>query len=1069
MKIGEGNTLVRWLIAFAFLSLSVEVANARQEVVIQSGNTITPAAVPVAQPPKAANAEEASDDKAAEEKAEAEAEADKPAETPKADEAKKDEKGAADSIKRPAEPPAPPDRKEFAIRPDEDGMVQFRFRNQPWPDLLRWLAEVSNMSLDWQELPSDFLNLSTQRKYTLEEARDLFNRHLLARGYTMLEFEGVLHVVKTGTINPALVPKVLPSQLDSLPPNRFVRVLFTLNHLIAEDVIDEFKVMLSTNGKMNSLTNTNRLDAMDAVVNLREIYHIVRDEQSETALEQLAKEFHLTNIRAADVKSQLEEFLGLSRRAAASTEGMSPEQAAMIQQQQMAMEQQQQAAEAAAAAAAGAVPGAKKRRNVEIYLIANHRQNSLIAHAPPDKMAIIEAYIRRVDIENESMNLDLMEARMRIFRLESLSPDKLVKSLRGMDALEPTTRLEIDDDNNAIIAYASLADQITIQKVIEKLDGSARQFDVIQLRRLKADQIAGTIKFMLGGGEKKEDNRSRRFYYYDWSQQDKKKSNDAFRVGANVQDNQLLIWANELERKEITKLLKKLNEIPSEEGQLSPFRTIDAARSPETMEYLRRLQKRWEQMSPNELILPPESEFQDEPIETEAQPELPMEDAGLDGMEDDPGVVPSAGENKDGPVTTEKQESSEKNETTDKVEAPQQDKTIGFQPARPILIADAIISKAPVETRSTETKSIEEKELADDVPLGHLSSYANQPPSPSLDETLPSSSPSQPKPTGERKKSPGNNVGGNRQAANGAPPIKISVDEKGNLVLYSEDQKALDQLDLLMRDMTPPKRPHVVFKVKHASPFSIRMRLQDYFKGDEKKSSDDDPWLRYIFDLPEEKKQEPQLGDQKAIRFISDNDTRSIMVIGADPPTLKTIRELISVWDVKTEDQDKIYKTRMIKIEYSKAESIVEAIKEAYREMLSATDKTFQEKGDSGGGDEKGRSSDSGMLGFSLKSELSLGVDKVTNTIIVTAKGDMLMKTISEMIIALDKAAMPNGDVQIVNLNGASNVKSLEKAIKAMLRASGQDTPAQAAEEAAAQAQREAQAQAQAPRANGRE
>ncbi len=69
---------------------------------------------------------------------------------------------------------------------------------------MRWLADVSNLSLDWQELPGDYLNLATQRPITLEETRDLINRPLaLARGFTLLESEGILSVARSP-------PSILP-------------------------------------------------------------------------------------------------------------------------------------------------------------------------------------------------------------------------------------------------------------------------------------------------------------------------------------------------------------------------------------------------------------------------------------------------------------------------------------------------------------------------------------------------------------------------------------------------------------------------------------------------------------------------------------------------------------------------------------------------------------------------------------------------------------------------------------------------------------------------------------------
>ncbi len=104
------------------------------------------------------------------------------------------------------------------------------------------------MSLDWQELPDGYLNLTTQRSYTLEEARDLINRHLLARGYTML-FQGeVISVVKIDKINPGMVPRVEPGELATRLPHEFVKVSFTLDWLLASDAVEELKPMLSPNG-----------------------------------------------------------------------------------------------------------------------------------------------------------------------------------------------------------------------------------------------------------------------------------------------------------------------------------------------------------------------------------------------------------------------------------------------------------------------------------------------------------------------------------------------------------------------------------------------------------------------------------------------------------------------------------------------------------------------------------------------------------------------------------------------------------------------------------------------------
>jgi len=902
-------------------------------------------------------------------------------------------------VKRKSEPPEPPNKREFDIKPDDQGFLEFQFRNQAWPDLMRWLAEVSSMSLDWQELPGDYLNLATQRKHTLDETRDLFNRHLLARGFTMLEFDGTLQILKTKGINTSQVPKVDVSKLVSLPPNRFVRVSFSLETLIASEVVEELKPLISSNGELNALAATNRLEAMDTASNLAELSRILTEEQSQAAQEGLAKEFPLKHVRAVVVLDQLKQFLGLESPKKAGGP-MSQEDQMMMQQQQqqMMMEQQQQQQRGGGAAQP------KKKDKVEIYLVANNRRNSLIASAPPNKMAIISTFVKRVDVPNENADdgLNMLQARMQVYRLMSLDPKQLVASLLAMDALEPNSRLEVDEKNKAIIAHASLSDHLIIKKTIERLDGSARDVDVIQLRRLKAEDVAGTIKFLLVHEEKKEDNSRRNFFYYDpFSNNNKKDTNtDAFRVAANAQDNQVLIWANESEKEEVRKLLIKLGELPPEGGNASRVRVIDANRSSDTKEYLKRLQQAWNKISPNPLVLPDDEEFE--------QPNSKKTPAG----EADPA----------GDADTEESKKS----TTDESVSP-------------------AVKKSKAKDVTLESNPNLYHELSRiGVPSGYLSS-ANQATDPAETVQQPAATVKIPRPgisgiSGMPGKSSGN-------ASKGLAPIQITFDERGNLVLVGDDTDALSRLEQMMIDNAPPQRGYEVYYIKNSKASWVKWNLEDYYKEDKTSKNNNDDAFRWIFgiDAPSEKKNEdPQLGKKRKLKFLSDNDTNSLIVIGADDLQLRTIEELIELWDVpeKTNKQ-KLRYSKLVHIEFSKAEVVVEAIKEAYRDLLSTNDKAFEKEkaggGGEGGGKEPKRSSSSdsildGGMSYSFSGRLSMGVDKITNSVIVSAEGDDLLTLVCDMIGKLDEAAKPTGAVEILKLDGA-NSAAMEKALKALAKA----------------------------------
>ena len=115
-------------------------------------------------------------------------------------------------------------------------------------------------------------------------------------------------------------------------------------------------------------------------------------------------------------------------------------------------------------------------------------------------MALIEQAILAIDVAIDRGNTYRKSVeRMYIYRLTSIDAEPLVRTLEEIGNLDFNTRLEVDKQNNTIIAYASLADHVTIRTLIEKLDGSVRQFAVIQLRRLEADYVAGTTPVHDGG------------------------------------------------------------------------------------------------------------------------------------------------------------------------------------------------------------------------------------------------------------------------------------------------------------------------------------------------------------------------------------------------------------------------------------------------------------------------------------------------------------------------------------------------------------------------------------------
>ncbi|MBI1346069.1 hypothetical protein GC163_07250 [bacterium] len=916
-----------------------------------------------------------------------------------ADAKKEGDAASPPAITRPATPKSSGDRQQLTIRPDSAGKVQLNFQGQKWLDVLDWYAEIANLSLDWQEVPGDYLNLRTQRSYSVEEIRDVLNRHLMDRGYTLLRSGEVLIVANLKKLDPSLVPRVMPEDLENLQEHEFVRTSFKLDWLIAEQTVEELKPLLSPNGKIWALKATNRIEALDAVGNLRSIYDVLKDEQSGHGQERLVREFRLEHTRADEVYELLLGLLGKEKPK--KDEGpMDPRRMMQMQQQMMQMQQMQQNQQ-------GGKPQPQKPG--EIHLVVNRRENSILVNGPPDQVAIVEQAVKQLDVSPDSANSLLQNPnRMQIYRLASIDPEPLVETLSEVGNLDPETQLRVDAKNKSIIAYATLADHVTIRSMIEKLDGTDRRFEVIRLRKLEADYVAGTIQFMMGEEEKPQQQR-RSYYFYDpfgagSGGSSEENASRKFRVDADVEHNRLLVWVNDIEFEEIQNLLVKLGEIPPAGSRAATFRRLDSIPLEDAPYLIERLREAWPGLGDNPLQLKihPRADDGD-------QPTLPL---------------PLNRPTKEDPSTSV--DPSEFLETLPTV----------FR-----------FSKSSVSHTGAARTLAVAHEKAD--------SSIVRPPAPSLPETLDRGP--QIVTIGPAQQDhaiaqlPRERI---EERPTSKPPVMIELDPEGRWVLRSEDTAALDQLEDLLNELSPPRRDYKLFQLQHSTSwaYGIALTLEEFFKDEEEKSSPNTRRYYYYDSAPQEKKEANRLSKRRPLKFIADSDSNSILVVGADPHQLRTIADLIEYYDQPVaSDAKALRRTEIFQIQHSQAQTIAEAIKDVYRDLLSENDKALQQQnqnkeqqrasdrsvtyvydtfGDSGG--DKKASDPPAPVRF--KGALSIGIDEVSNSIIVSSTETLLLN-IRMIVERLDQAAVPKlPTMQVVHVGQNVPTDVLQEKLAKLLK-----------------------------------
>jgi type II secretory pathway component GspD/PulD (secretin) len=917
----------------------------------------------------------------------------KPGEPPKPDgeKGKPGEKKEPTAVQRPTKPPSPPDPNELKVKPNKDGKLSFNFKNQPWEGVLQWLADVSGMSLDWQELPGDYLNLSTPpgQSFTIPEARNLINRHLLARGFTLLVDGNTLTVASVGKLNPAMVPRVRPEELAELAkrePYAFVKVSFPLEWMLAETAVEELKPMLSPNHKLIALKATNRLEAMDAAINLQQVQEVLAKEQSLQTQEGLVRKFVLKHTKASDVCDQLKELLGVESKPGAARRAR-PAERGSDDARRMAMMgnpgmPQQPMQQPQPQPGQPGMPGGPPKPKLEVSLTPNEHDNSIIAVAPPDRMILIAQAIKAIDVaSNEGQSLLGTAHRWQVYRLASIEPDALIQTLEDIGNLDPGTRLQADKKNRAIVAYAPLADHVQILSLVERLDGSARKFYVIPLRRLEADYVAGTIEFMMTGerGDKKQQQRSRYYYPYDFggSSQKQEETADRFRVEPDIERNRLILWANPIELQDVQGLLEKLGENTGA-GDSPTIRVLELAPGKETDDLLERIRRHWPSVGPNPLILPP--------------PEPPKEPE-----KEKPAATPL------------------------KKDLPPSRRT-----------AAAEMPPVPELGRSEGTTTV---------------AVALAPP-----DTEPSAEPPKSTPAGEAAKTappaelpPPTRVGPPRvgpppkAASPDGPPLPVTITRTpdGKLMITSLDTRALDRLEDLVSQLSPAyKTDYEIFRLKYALASSVATVLKEIFK--EGGGQRIPLWMQIEYGMGDSsEKERGRLSKRRALKIVSEIDTNSILVQGADASQLKTIKELVAFYDKpEPPDAQSVHKTEKFVLRWTKAEVIADTLKDVYRDLLSPKDRALAGQqprpersfiitfDDSGGGESQKRPRFQGLL--------SIGVDKVSNTLIVSAP-PYLLQEVGKLITELDEAAQPVESVSVVKIGPGVSSQSIEAAVSKLL------------------------------------
>ncbi|HZZ26601.1 MAG TPA: secretin N-terminal domain-containing protein, partial [Pirellulales bacterium] len=698
--------------------------------------------------------------------------------------------------------------------------------------------------------------------------------------------------------------------------------------------------------------------------------------------------------------------------------GGGPNEQQMQQQMQQMMQQMQQQAQQNGGK--GSRP--QQQQEDKIYLAINRRENSVMALATPDKLAVIEQAVMLLDVPSAGTSPLAALQRVQMYRLVAADPAPIVAVLKDMGNLDPSTRLEVDNVNKAIIVDGPLVDHVTVRQLIEKLDGSARHFEVVQLRKLDADYVAGSIEFLLRGPTK-ETNRPR-YVFGDYRQPDQSKDG-GFQVEADTKHNRLLLRVNDIELQEIRALMIKLGEDPFGDTHGDNMRVIHAGPGRDTNRLLEQLQRVWPSLSPAPLEL-----------NVDELKDMPKGSRGYDGSKDN-STDNSNSPNKSSSTTNKpsNSEDAKHNESdTDRKNEKEQKK----QPVHAAPSATASKTLTVPFGRPAYSVSIDssDEKTADGATLKRAKTNAL---TATEAETTETDILGRPLHTGPDDRTGSNNSAPTAVAPSTPPGISITRGPQG-LIVTSRDPAALDQFMKLVDELSPGDSRYHVFTLKHTYAKDVASLLETVFSKDAQRQRDNFSIYYFFDEQPEDKKEDRnRLSKREPLRFTADPVTNSILVQGADDDQLAEIKSLVDFYDrEEPPDSQSIRRTQIVAVKYAKAQTVDDIIKEVYRDLLSPNDKALVSNNPQQGQQQRpfysfydmGNHQDTTNGVPRFKGLLSVGVDATSNSLVVSAP-QFLLTDVVAMIHNLDDSTKPvEPVVRVISVGGVLDDPLIKDALK---------------------------------------
>ena len=353
-------------------------------------------------------------------------------------------KPVADADEKPAVEPAAEKQPVVKAAPvaKSDGLLRFAFEGTPWREVIKWIADESDLALHIQDQPAGSFTYSDPNPFTPQEALNRINLFLLSQGYTLVRSGKLLSLINLSDPRSlqqldVLARLVTPDQLEKMLDHEVVKCVFTLTEIKAADAAEEL-ASLKLMTAPSVFTKTNRLMITERAGKLKSV-KLILDAFKPSALADgmVMKNFALQHVEAEDILIVARPHLGL---------------------------------------AAGEMIG------IDVSLSSDLLGKNIFVTGVDERVKLIEGLIESLDKPEKNL-LPSEEAVLQTHNVQGGNVETVYNVLQTLLAGKQV-RLSMDATAGNIVALGSPEVQREIAQTVSQLQASEAEFEIIPLKHV---------------------------------------------------------------------------------------------------------------------------------------------------------------------------------------------------------------------------------------------------------------------------------------------------------------------------------------------------------------------------------------------------------------------------------------------------------------------------------------------------------------------------------------------------------------------------------------------------------